>query len=71
MVKSGGAESIVKSSKRLWQSLRMLREETLEQSSLYTYESGIYASLARVDQAEGGAQKPYYFHTDQSARRWR
>jgi RHS repeat-associated protein len=50
----------------LWQGLRMLREETPAQSSLYIYEPGSYAPLARVDQAEGEPeQKRYYFHTDQ------
>jgi RHS repeat-associated protein len=49
----------------LWQGLRMLCEETPGQSSLYVYEPGSYAPLARMDQAEGGEQKLYYFHTDQ------
>jgi RHS repeat-associated protein len=50
----------------LWQGLRMLREETPWQSSLYVYEPGGYAPLARVDQQEGEEQtKLYYFHTDQ------
>ncbi len=50
----------------LWQGLRMLREETPWQSSLYIYEPGSYAPLARVDQQEGETeQKLYYFHTDQ------
>ncbi|RML30627.1 Rhs protein [Pseudomonas savastanoi pv. glycinea] len=50
----------------LWQGLRMLREESLGQSSLYLYEHGIYAPLARVDQREGeGENRIYYFHTDQ------
>jgi RHS repeat-associated protein len=50
----------------LWQGLRMLREETPWQSSLYIYEPGSYAPLARVDQNEGETeQKLYYFHTDQ------
>jgi RHS repeat-associated protein len=50
----------------LWQGLRMLREETPGQRSLYIYELGSYAPLARVDQSEGEAgQKLYYFHTDQ------
>ncbi len=49
----------------LWQGLRMLREETPGQSTLYLYEPGSYAPLARVDQAEGEEQKLYYFHTDQ------
>ncbi|CAI2537388.1 Cell wall-associated polypeptide CWBP200 [Serratia ficaria] len=49
----------------LWQGLRMLREETPGQSSLYIYEPGSYAPLARVDQSEGEEQKLYYFHTDQ------
>ena len=40
----------------LWQGLRMLREETPGQSSLYLYEPGSYAPLARVDQTEGGEQ---------------
>ncbi|KPZ24144.1 RHS repeat-associated core domain-containing protein, partial [Pseudomonas coronafaciens] len=42
------------------------REESPEQSSLYLYEPGSYAPLARVDQREGEAEnKVYYFHTDQ------
>ncbi|MCK1794167.1 RHS repeat domain-containing protein, partial [Pseudomonas violetae] len=49
----------------LWQGLRMLREEAPGQSSLYVYEPGSYAPLARVDQSEGEEQKLYYFHTDQ------
>ncbi|WP_442966345.1 RHS repeat-associated core domain-containing protein [Pseudomonas sp. p50(2008)] len=49
----------------LWQGLRMLREEAPGQSSLYVYEPGSYAPLARVDQEEGGEQTLYYFHTDQ------
>jgi RHS repeat-associated protein len=50
----------------LWQGLRMLREETPWQSSLYIYEPNSYAPLARVDQQEGETeQKLYYFHTDQ------
>ncbi|SET59976.1 RHS repeat domain-containing protein, partial [Pseudomonas graminis] len=50
----------------LWQGLRLLREETPAQSSLYIYEPGSYAPLARVDQNEGEPeQKLYYFHTDQ------
>jgi RHS repeat-associated protein len=49
----------------LWQGLRMLREERPGQSSLYLYEPGSYAPLARLDQAEGEEQKLYYFHTDQ------
>ena len=44
----------------------MLREETPWQSSLYIYEPGSYAPLARVDQNEGEQEKKlYYFHTDQ------
>jgi RHS repeat-associated protein len=43
----------------------MLREERPGQSSLYVYEPGSYAPLARVDQAEGEEQRLYYFHTDQ------
>ncbi|MCI3943271.1 type IV secretion protein Rhs [Pseudomonas syringae] len=50
----------------LWQGLRMLREESPEQSSLYLYEPGSYAPLARVDQREGETgNRVYYFHTDQ------
>ncbi len=50
----------------LWQGLRMLREEGPEQSSLYLYEPGSYAPLARVDEKEGEVEnKVYYFHTDQ------
>jgi RHS repeat-associated protein len=44
----------------------MLREELPGQSSLYIYEPGSYAPLARVDQNEGETErKLYYFHTDQ------
>ena len=49
----------------LWQGLRMLREETPGQNTLYLYEPGSYAPLARVDQVEGEGRKVYYFHTDQ------
>ncbi|MDU8600064.1 RHS repeat-associated core domain-containing protein, partial [Pseudomonas syringae] len=50
----------------LWQGLRLLREESPGQSSLYLYEPGSYAPLARVDEKEGEAEnKVYYFHTDQ------
>ncbi|WP_239989863.1 RHS repeat domain-containing protein, partial [Pseudomonas syringae] len=50
----------------LWQGLRMLREESPGQSSLYLYEPGSYAPLARVDEKEGEVEnKVYYFHTDQ------
>ncbi|TDV58619.1 RHS repeat domain-containing protein, partial [Pseudomonas sp. LP_7_YM] len=50
----------------LWQGLRVLREEAPEQSSLYVYEPGSYAPLARVDQREGEKENTlYYFHTDQ------
>ncbi|RMR23880.1 Rhs protein, partial [Pseudomonas syringae pv. persicae] len=50
----------------LWQGLRMLREESPEQSSLYLYEPGSYAPLARVDQREGEVENTiYYYHTDQ------
>jgi RHS repeat-associated protein len=50
----------------LWQGLRMLREETPWQSSLYIYEPNSYAPLARLDQQEGETeQKLFYFHTDQ------
>ncbi|MEE5167405.1 RHS repeat-associated core domain-containing protein, partial [Pseudomonas alliivorans] len=50
----------------LWQGLRMLREEQPGQSSLYIYELGSYAPLARVDQREDEPENTlYYFHTDQ------
>ncbi|GKQ49102.1 hypothetical protein PSTH2693_28120 [Pseudomonas syringae pv. theae] len=50
----------------LWQGLRMLREESPGQSSLYLYEPGSYAPLARVDQKEGETENTvYYYHTDQ------
>lgn len=50
----------------LWHGLSMLREESPGQSSLYIYEPGSYARLARVDQSEGEPeQKLYFFHTDQ------
>ncbi|KPB78942.1 Conserved hypothetical proetein [Pseudomonas syringae pv. maculicola] len=44
----------------------MLREESPGQSSLYLYEPGSYAPLARVDQKEGETENTiYYYHTDQ------
>ncbi|PBP37441.1 sugar-binding protein [Pseudomonas syringae] len=44
----------------------MLREESPGLSSLYLYEPGSYAPLARVDKKEGEVEnKVYYFHTDQ------
>ncbi|MDU8600407.1 RHS repeat-associated core domain-containing protein [Pseudomonas syringae] len=50
----------------LWQGLRMVREESPGQSSLYLYEPGSYAPLARVDEKEGEVEnKVYYFHNDQ------
>ncbi|CAM3545463.1 RHS repeat-associated core domain-containing protein [Pseudomonas floridensis] len=50
----------------LWQGLRMLREEQPGQSSLYVYEPGSYAPLARVDQRDDKPENTlYYFHTDQ------
>ncbi|WP_189667219.1 RHS repeat domain-containing protein, partial [Pseudomonas amygdali] len=50
----------------LWQGLRMLREESPGQSSLYLYEPASYAPLARVDEKESEAEnKVYYYHTDQ------
>ncbi|WP_259472289.1 RHS repeat domain-containing protein, partial [Pseudomonas syringae] len=50
----------------LWQGLRLLREESPGQSSLYLYEPGSYAPLARIDEKEGEVEnKVYYFHTDQ------
>ncbi|KPW41412.1 Rhs family protein, partial [Pseudomonas syringae pv. apii] len=40
--------------------------ESPGQSSLYLYEPGSYAPLARVDQKEGETEnKVYYYHTDQ------
>ncbi|MEE4716345.1 RHS repeat-associated core domain-containing protein [Pseudomonas alliivorans] len=50
----------------LWQGLRMLREEQPGQNSLYIYEPGNYAPLARIDQREDEPENTlYYFHTDQ------
>ena len=50
----------------VWQGLRLLREERPGQNSLYVYEPGSYAPLARADQREGEAENTlYYFHTDQ------
>ncbi|MBX6511594.1 type IV secretion protein Rhs [Pseudomonas syringae pv. tomato] len=44
----------------------MLREESPAQSSLYLYEPGSYAPLARVNQREGeNENKIYYYHTNQ------
>ena len=65
IAKQAEIEGQVEQKRFLWQGLRMLREETPSQSILYLYEPGSYAPLARVDQAEGGAQQLYYFHTDQ------
>jgi RHS repeat-associated protein len=49
----------------VWQGLNMLREETPARNITYFYEPNSYAPLARIDQAEGEAQKIYYFHNDQ------
>ncbi|MBH3438421.1 RHS repeat domain-containing protein [Pseudomonas luteola] len=52
----------------LWQGLRMLQEQKADLYSLYIYEAGSYAPLARVDTDPSQPdQKPkrYYFHTDQ------
>ena len=51
----------------LWQGLRMLQEQKADLHSLYTYETGSYAPLARVDTKPNQADEPkrYYFHTDQ------
>jgi len=65
VAKHSQINGITEQKRFLWQGLRMLREETPEQSILYCYEPGSYAPLARVDQAEGQEQKVYYFHTDQ------
>ncbi|WP_442962299.1 MULTISPECIES: RHS repeat domain-containing protein [unclassified Pseudomonas] len=65
MAKVSQINGITQQKHFLWQGLRMLREETPGQSSLYIYEPGSYAPLARVDQSEGEEQKLYYFHTDQ------
>ncbi|VVO63827.1 hypothetical protein PS850_00957 [Pseudomonas fluorescens] len=65
VVKVSAVNGVIKQKRFLLQGLRLLREETPGQSSLYLYEPGSYAPLARVDQAEGGEQKLYYFHTDQ------
>ena len=65
IAKQAEINGVVEQKRFLWQGLRMLREETPGQSIVYLYEPGSYAPLARVDQAEGEAQKVYYFHTDQ------
>ncbi|RMU86093.1 Conserved hypothetical proetein [Pseudomonas coronafaciens pv. porri] len=44
----------------LWQGLRMLREESPGQSSLYLYEPGSYAPLAHVDRKEGETGNKVY-----------
>jgi len=52
----------------LWQGLRMLQEQKADLHSLYIYETGSYAPLARLDTDPSQPdQKPkrYYFHTDQ------
>ncbi|WP_407363696.1 RHS repeat-associated core domain-containing protein [Pseudomonas luteola] len=52
----------------LWQGLRMLQEQKADLYSLYIYEQGSYAPLARLDTDPSQPdQKPkrYYFHTDQ------
>ncbi|MEN4825192.1 RHS repeat-associated core domain-containing protein [Pseudomonas sp. P39-UII1] len=65
VAKQSEINGITEQKRFLWQGLRMLREDTPGQNSLYLYEPGSYAPLARVDQAEGVEQKVYYFHTDQ------
>ncbi len=66
VAKTSEIEGHTKHKQFLWQGLRMLREQTPAQSSLYIYEPGSYAPLARIDQSEGEPeQKLYYFHTDQ------
>ncbi len=66
VAKQSQAQGKTEHKRFLWQGLRMLREEQPGQSSLYVYEPGSYAPLARVDQREGDAgNKVYYFHTDQ------
>ncbi|MBA1246436.1 RHS domain-containing protein [Pseudomonas luteola] len=51
-----------------WQGLRMLQEQKSDLYSLYIYEQGSYAPLARVDTEPNqpdAKPKRYYFHTDQ------
>ena len=46
----------------------MLQEQKADLHSLYTYETGSYAPLARLDTDPGQTDsepKRYYFHTDQ------
>ncbi|QKZ02404.1 RHS repeat-associated core domain-containing protein [Pseudomonas eucalypticola] len=63
--KSAQQDGQVQEKRFLWQGLRMLQELTPERDSLYLYEPGSYAPLARVDRTEGEAQQLYYYHTDQ------
>ncbi|QKZ02409.1 RHS domain-containing protein [Pseudomonas eucalypticola] len=63
--KSAEQDGQVQGKRFLWQGLRMLQELTPERDSLYLYEPGSYAPLARVDRTEGEAQQLYYYHTDQ------
>ncbi|QKZ07625.1 RHS domain-containing protein [Pseudomonas eucalypticola] len=63
--KSAEQDGQVQEKRFLWQGLRMLQELTPERDSLYLYEPGSYAPLARVDRTEGEAQQRYYYHTDQ------
>lgn len=52
----------------LWQGLRLLQEQQPQLHSLYLYEPGSYAPLARIDtdpELPERDARHYYFHTDQ------
>ncbi|APC19413.1 type IV secretion protein Rhs (plasmid) [Pseudomonas frederiksbergensis] len=54
--------------KFLWQGLRLLQEQQPQLHSLYLYEPGSYAPLARIDndpELPEQEARHYYFHTDQ------
>ena len=48
----------------LWQGLRLLQEQSEQNSKTYIYETGSYAPLARID-TEYEVDELYYYHTDQ------
>ena len=60
-------ENKTETTRFLWQGMRMLQEQKADLHSLYIYEQGSYAPLARVDTKPNQADEPkrYYFHTDQ------
>lgn len=53
MAKRAEIVGAVEQKRFLWQGLRMLREETSGQNTVYLFDPGSYASSERIDQVEG------------------